>query len=599
MGPGDQADVTRSEDIHRARRYSRRRVLAAGVAGGVAIAGGAAGLGYWATRSGPNSPAAAPSPTPTHTATAAALSATPIGLELIKPASADMWESHTFAPGEVVDWTAGIFFLDVGSGAVEAWRFKQASDSAGYPVLTSFFGGDLVATNSGYAINRTTRSAWQWPSDRIYLTGRIGDYYAFRDSQRGNGMSADTPIYLTDDQLRVKSAFTIDSRGPVSQFVVSPDGERMAFVDGGVDGAAVQLHLVELAPGKFIASRELQPPADSLNMTVIASSPVTKSLVVSMSEPSINSTGTPVPNPRSVRLTAPWSGDWKNVTQAEGPALGGFSPDGTSGATMTAMLSQMGVGGFYWPATTVSDPNGTERFTWLSVCPALGTSSNSAWLANSSAMVVTNFAGKENAPFWENYAYSLMDAESGALKPIAIPAEVAPESSQGAAYEFVPAPSPADSDVLALGPTAALHLSSGKLVRANLGADVKPPLLQYPWIGRPNEVAWSLPVLGKDGPQVPFLIPPKLIHGEPPAQPFPFVVAGTGDCLNLRDAPSLTGDVIACVPDGTPLILAEWLAPQTAPYGSYSGGPDGMWVYVSTSGGLKGWVAAAYLDWAA
>jgi hypothetical protein len=66
----------------------------------------------------------------------------------------------------------------------------------------------------------------------------------------------------------------------------------------------------------------------------------------------------------------------------------------------------------------------------------------------------------------------------------------------------------------------------------------------------------------------------------------------------MRDAPSLNGNIIACVPDGAALTMADASPTAGTPMGSWAASEDGAWVYVSTTGGLKGWVAAPYLDWA-
>jgi hypothetical protein len=62
------------------------------------------------------------------------------------------------------------------------------------------------------------------------------------------------------------------------------------------------------------------------------------------------------------------------------------------------------------------------------------------------------------------------------------------------------------------------------------------------------------------------------------------VVAGTGDCLNIRTGSGLSNDVIACVPDGTELTVL--------------GGPveaDSLtWWQVESEQGA-GWVASDYL----
>jgi hypothetical protein len=54
--------------------------------------------------------------------------------------------------------------------------------------------------------------------------------------------------------------------------------------------------------------------------------------------------------------------------------------------------------------------------------------------------------------------------------------------------------------------TGALDLKTGKSVQANPGNEMFPPLSGDPWSGRKDEIVFTLPVPGKDGPGVPFFI---------------------------------------------------------------------------------------------
>jgi len=62
------------------------------------------------------------------------------------------------------------------------------------------------------------------------------------------------------------------------------------------------------------------------------------------------------------------------------------------------------------------------------------------------------------------------------------------------------------------------------------------------------------------------------------------IVTGTGDCLNVRDAPSLEAAIITCVPDGTSLVIVEGPEP--------SAGRN--WWRVDVAG-EQGWAAEEYL----
>jgi hypothetical protein len=66
------------------------------------------------------------------------------------------------------------------------------------------------------------------------------------------------------------------------------------------------------------------------------------------------------------------------------------------------------------------------------------------------------------------------------------------------------------------------------------------------------------------------------------------VVAGTGDCLNVREQPSTDALVVGCLPDGTPVVVVEGPIPD-GPFGWYRIGASGSPVGA-------GWVVAGYLS---
>ncbi|MBI5949858.1 MAG: SH3 domain-containing protein [Chloroflexi bacterium] len=70
---------------------------------------------------------------------------------------------------------------------------------------------------------------------------------------------------------------------------------------------------------------------------------------------------------------------------------------------------------------------------------------------------------------------------------------------------------------------------------------------------------------------------------------FARVVLGAGECLNLRDAPALTGRILACVAGGT-LYTFRTRQAETS--------PDGLqWLEVTTAAGLTGWASTSYLEY--
>ncbi len=71
--------------------------------------------------------------------------------------------------------------------------------------------------------------------------------------------------------------------------------------------------------------------------------------------------------------------------------------------------------------------------------------------------------------------------------------------------------------------------------------------------------------------------------------PFARVVLGAGECLNLRDAPALTGRALTCAAGGT---LLTFPSRQTVT------SDDGIrWLKVTTPAGVTGWAATGYLEY--
>jgi hypothetical protein len=64
-------------------------------------------------------------------------------------------------------------------------------------------------------------------------------------------------------------------------------------------------------------------------------------------------------------------------------------------------------------------------------------------------------------------------------------------------------------------------------------------------------------------------------------------VTGTGDCLRIRDEPSLNSAAVACFADG--VLLERREGPEIAAFGV-------TWRAVRGPGGVAGWVSAQYLD---
>jgi hypothetical protein len=100
------------------------------------------------------------------------------------------------------------------------------------------------------------------------------------------------------------------------------------------------------------------------------------------------------------------------------------------------------------------------------------------------------------------------------------------------------------------------------------------------------------------------MVLPGLRIERPPfaADPFRFVVAGTDSCLNVREQPASTANVIACVADGTAGTLAPGslagIEEPTAATFEQSATTIERWARVHFATGEEGWVSASFLAWA-
>ena len=88
--------------------------------------------------------------------------------------------------------------------------------------------------------------------------------------------------------------------------------------------------------------------------------------------------------------------------------------------------------------------------------------------------------------------------------------------------------------------------------------------------------------------------PPKIEY--PFSEEIAFRVARTGSCLRLREEAGEDGSVLACLPDGERLLLAEHAEPDYwPPHPSIVLTGTPQWVYVRTEDGAEGWVSHDYL----
>jgi murein DD-endopeptidase MepM/ murein hydrolase activator NlpD len=102
-----------------------------------------------------------------------------------------------------------------------------------------------------------------------------------------------------------------------------------------------------------------------------------------------------------------------------------------------------------------------------------------------------------------------------------------------------------------------------------------------PASGIPNEHAGRAPIVSSNGGAEAASDAAEPASGE--AEPsFAAVVVGTDSCLNVRAAPSLAGEVLDCLPDGTAVIVV----------GAAEAADDQVWRRLDG----RGWAAGTYLQ---
>jgi hypothetical protein len=193
---------------------------------------------------------------------------------------------------------------------------------------------------------------------------------------------------------------------------------------------------------------------------------------------------------------------------------------------------------------------------------------------------------------------------NGSISPLPLP----PMPSDGWYLHpsiMAPVPSPADPDLFSYGRIALYNRATGTWHAPPIPSDG--PAHLGPW-GNANaeEMRTVFPHGGHDGGGPDGMLAPKLEF--PPFDDRLRVrVAGTGSCLNLRAGPSLETEVLDCVTDGTLLTLEpepgdSSVESPTVPYGgaiAHRNWQDAMmYARVVTDGGVAGWVALEYLEWA-
>ncbi len=545
----------------------------------------------------------------------------------------------TYAPGEEIEGVrpdptgtgppdGAVFFMNTETGEIEGWYVAAGDFDSSFCGVR---GNDrFVTCSSGsgerraaYLVDRESGEVYQWNPDEIRLLATWPNRVLFEELETGEiGAEPTGRFTLVDDALGTVSSFELPPQRSEGQFFggraphLSPDGERLAIhVDRTV-------HLIDLTAGSSRAIAEAPEVHQNqrLDSVSLRSTQGTDEIIViaRYSSPA-EKPGTlgPPPGvvPRALLRRYSWDGELLSEYSVDGKSVH-LSPDGKLIAWENSLhWDSVPVGGIGsaldWPTIVVADAaSGEPRFRVRGGAFCYGDvffadeALGRRWLADSSAVFFATRAG-----------FHVVSIEDSSLRPI-------PIGGADLFYQFIE-PSPDNPDLLAVGRNEFVREGEGGYLLGRLelvdaaGSKRREALLAPsagglghlgPWGSSGREARFSIPHPDHHGGSLcgVGVTPPPKIEFPPFDDDIHLKVAADGGCLNLRDLPLTTANVITCLPDETSMTVTEVSLTEVPSYFSslepfvisvsYSDG--NRWAHVQTDTGQEGWVSAEFLDWA-
>ncbi|HEX6032479.1 MAG TPA: SH3 domain-containing protein [Tepidiformaceae bacterium] len=590
-------------------RLTRRQVLIGGAIAGGALVGGGAGAIYLLLRSAgdedqvagerPTRATETPAPTevPTQAPTPTATVPPRPRLEYVEDAPGAI-EQRDWANGELIDWSHGLFAMNVNTGAVHGWRVmpELAKGQVAYAPYQFLGDGRYVAAtllDYAYVLDRETTSTVRMATERLQPELATAHYVVFAETEpeADDSIPYNLPpktgkFYVTSPEWEQGADFRItlhDWSYGQYRFLIQPGGSTLAIVaDGGSDTTVVEL--IDLEKGEH---SEVYSPAPEM----LRAEPgyCTLHAVNDQSFRVITDYGFYSAGQwrHSFNLTRDlsWGGRTGDIlfTTAASDRLT-FAPDGSFLRRQSLCGGQWD---YDWPATAVYDRQGRPQWRIRSVdagtvayLPDWGW-----WLADGSGFIAAVRSDVREESFW----YATVGREDGTIT--ALPR---PDVPPGMHWRR-PAPSRHDARFVALNGALLLNRSTGQWLSPNLAAPGQISIHVDPWSGRSGEMAFGMPWGAQNPPQPPFgpFLQP-LFERESFSEcvsPL-FRVAGTGSCLNLRASPDPGAQILTCLPEGKQV----WLYSYGLPNPVVAGGDD-VWIRISSEDRQVGWVSSDYLAW--
>lgn len=561
-------------------------------------------------------PTAAPSPAATPTPGATGTPAP--GVAAIERASGQ-WETLTFARGERIVLPNGIAFMDTETGEVMGYR-AYPPDVQAFSAYIPSPGGRLVAAQSqelSTILNRETGEEWQWPPYQLFVVLLGDDFVVFAEATRQQAIwpprSLDT-LHATDASMQPLASFELPvlaDQWPRREWVAGPGRTAFAADRQGV-------YRVDIETGD-VEELYAPEPIENYDINVQRWDSRGDRLVATYRfDPTWGDSGPVDPTAegftRQVVLD-PATGDIRGVHDSPtgNYAWAAFiSPDGR----YAVYDSNYHVGhveeGFVdrIPYLTLVDLE-TGDPVWRMRSAGLGTGDflvDNRWLPDSSGFLAAVAPGTPEANSRREMRHAIiwLDGQIELLPQGPVEGEW-----YGIAMNQAPVASPDDPDLFSFGRISLYNRATDEWVSPAIPEDG--PDHTSPWGSESDEMRMAFPHGGHGGGGLGLLLNP-VLEFPPFSDALDVVVAGSGTCLNLRAEPTVEGEVLGCLADGTVMTLTPTAEDiEYPPEGNFGGQViyagsivAGRWTessefqyfaHVATPQGM-GWVAIEYLAWA-
>jgi hypothetical protein len=525
-----------------------------------------------------------------------------------------LFERRDYAAGQPIDWPHGVFFMDVETGAIEAWRatLSGAFQTPSYDVQ---WGGRFV---TAWAIPREGLSE----SQQLLLDRQTGKAAAFRASvamvvaaardlfvfEFSAGTAGRIPPFGTG-----RFVITNPDLGEIGRFEttasqfwtiarVSHDSKSIA-VWSAPQGEAGTLYIVDVAsgtarpaftPGEPERNRWLARPT---RCELSPDGQAIVSVFAFVQPRTLEDQKREQPEATFLDIRR-WDGTQILTREAPGLASISLSPSFEMAALeRTSLFAGDGggeSGGERWTDVVMESVSGEPLMRVRSASLNYGDLlSYDRWLADSSGFVA-QIAG----PGPEGIGYAIVRVDGSAPRIERLPLPPSRRTGWFGRDAFRgPLPSPFRRGLFSFGRLDLYDQDRDRWLQANVIGDEGPSHLD-PWCGRPGEMVFGWPHGGHGTASPPIFVQPAV---DPPPfdEPMRFTVAGTGSCLNIRSQPGPGSPVLTCAPERSLLDLRPESPSDERKWPRSAQRTDsGLWVRVRTSDGIEGWASGEYLAWA-